>query len=265
MLVLSSTDIEATMFTIEIRSHHRQICKWAEVLLTHSLLAAIKVFYNQNVISVDIELFKLANINSPAASDISLAKRLVVTFNGSCEWRDQVSRSFNTIDLHNLFARCSATFPLLQSIVVYTDGTTLPCTSLIDIFQDCHNSPNTFTTIDFCNVGQSVATTHSGLTLTVKFKELADIWHEICELSANSRMRALHEFGDMHKSLASQAHQAFLTRMVFEEVHDDDTRDNLEIFRKSMARHSKIRAMPYLNDNVYWTNFAFPYVWYAPV
>lgn len=235
------------------------------ILLTYTLLAAIKIFYNQNVISVDIELFKLQHISSPAASDLSLAKRLVVTFNGSCEWRDQVSRSFNTIDLHNLFACCEATFPLLQSIVAYTDGTTLPCTSLIDIFQDCHNSPNTFTITDFCNVGHFVATTHSGLTLTVKFKELADIWQEICELSANSKMRALHEFGDMHKSLASQAHQAFLTKMVFEEVHDDDTRNNMEIFRKSMARHSKICAMPYLNAYVYWTHMAFPYVWYAPV
>lgn len=236
-----------------------------ENLLTYLHLAAIKVFYNQNIISVDIELFKLQHISSPDASDLSLAKRLVVTFNGSCEWRDQVSRSFKTIDLHNLFTRCGATFPRLQSIVVHTDGTTLPSTSLVDIFQDCHNSPNTFTTIDFCNIGQFVATTHSGLTLTVKFKELADIWQEICELSANSRMRALHEFGDMHKSLASQAHQAFLTKMVFEECHDDDTRDNMEIFRKSMARHSKICAMPYLNDNVYWTHFAFPNVWYAPV
>ena len=133
------------------------------------------MFYDQNIISVDIELFKLANVNSPAASDLSLTKRLVVTFNSSCDWDDQLARSFNTINLRNLFTRCGATFPNLQSIVVYTDGTMLPCTSLIDIFQDCHNSPSIFSTIDFCNVGQFVASTRSGITLTVKFKELTEL------------------------------------------------------------------------------------------
>jgi hypothetical protein len=222
------------------------------------------VFYDQNIISVDIELFKLRNVNSPAASDLSLTKRLVVTFNSSCDWDDQLARSFNTIGLRNLFTRCGATFPALQSITVYTDGTMLPCTSLIDIFQDCYNSPNIFSTINFCNVGQFVATTRSGLTLTVKFKELVDLWQEICDLSSSSRMRPLHSFGANDDSLANLTHQAFLTKLVFDNTGDDTTRRLMEIFRKSMVRHSPTRAMPYLNDYVYWTNMASPYVWYAP-
>lgn len=51
--------------------------KWrSEGKLTNSclFLVAIKVFYDQNIISVDIELFKLANIISPLGSDLSLAK-----------------------------------------------------------------------------------------------------------------------------------------------------------------------------------------------
>lgn len=209
-------------------------------------------------------MFKLRNVNSPAASDLSLTKRLVVTFNSSCDWDDQLARSFNTIGLRNLFTRCGATFPALQSITVYTDGTMLPCTSLIDIFQDCYNSPNIFSTINFCNVAQFVATTRSGLTLTVKFKELVDLWQEICDLSSSSRMRPLHSFGANDDSLANLTHQAFLTKLVFDNTGDDTTRRLMEIFRKSMVRHSPTRAMPYLNDYVYWTNMASPYVWYAP-
>lgn len=222
------------------------------------------MFYDQNIISVDIELFKLRNVNSPAASDLSLTKRLLVTFNSSCDWDDQLARSFNTINLRNLFARCGATFPNLQSIVVHMDGTTLPCTSLIDIFQDCYNSPNIFSTINFCNVGQFVATTRSGITLTVKFKELTELWQEICDLSSSSRMRPLHSFGANDDSLANLTHQAFLTKMVSEKTGDDDTREHMERFRKAMVRHSPNRPMPVLNDYVFWTHLASPYVWYSP-
>lgn len=79
---------------------------------------AIKVFYDLNTISVDIELFKLANITSPAGSDLSLAKQLIVTFNSS--YKEQVwhSRNFNTLDIDDLFKRCRATFPALEIIVV---------------------------------------------------------------------------------------------------------------------------------------------------
>lgn len=153
----------------------------------------------------------------------------------------------------------------------------MPCTSLIDIFQDCHNSQNIFNAIDFCNVGQFVATTHLGLTLTVKFKELAELWQEICDLSSSTEMRVSSNFKPMDNCLANLANQtnlaqdvelacqAFLRKKVFEEVRDDDTRDDMETFRNAMVRHSPNRAMPYLNDYVYWTNMASPYVWYAPV
>ena len=222
------------------------------------------MFYEQNIISVDIELFKLQNVNSPAASDLSLTKRLVVKFNSSCDWDDQMARSFNTIDLRNLFARCGATFPNLQSIIVYTDGTTLPCTSLIDIFQHCYNSPHIFTNIDFCNVGQFAASTHSGITLTVKYKELVELWQEICDPMSSSRTRPLHSLDVMHDSLAKLTHQAFLTKMVFGNTGDDDTREHMERFREALVRYSPNRPMPFLNDNVFWTHLASPYVWYSP-
>jgi hypothetical protein len=204
-----------------------------------------------------------------------------VTFNSSRSWRNQLSRSFNTLNLHNLFTRCGATFPALQSIVVHTDGTTMPCTTLIDIFQDCHNSPNTFTSINFSNVGQFVATTHSGLTLTVKYKELVDLWQKICDLSSSLGMtaqdhfttsdpssswekKALDRFKTTNYTLARLAYQAFVTKTVFEECQDDDTRTQMHTFRDAMARHSRTRPMPFLNDNAFYTNMACPYTWYAP-
>lgn len=273
LLVRSASETEATMCATEMQSY--QPLAEGKVIDTF-LLTAIKVFYAQNIISVDIELFKLQGINSPAASDLSLTKRLAITFNGASKWRDQFARSFNTINLRNLFTRCAATFPALEGIVVHTDGATLPCTSLIDIFQDCHNSQNIFTTIDFCNVGQFVATTHSGLTLTVKFKELADLWQEICDLSSSTEMRVSPNFVPTDNFLANlphqrnlapqvnQAREAFLIKTVYDEVRDDDASEQMDTFRKAMVQHSPSRAMPYLNDNVFWTNLASPYVWYAP-
>ena len=207
-------------------------------------------------------MFKLQNVSSPAASDLSLTKRLVITFNSSCKWSDQLARSFNTIDLRNLFTRCGATFPHLQSIIVYTDGTKLPCSSLIDMFQDCHNSPNIFSATDFCNVGQFVASTRSGLTLTVKYKELVELWQEISEMSWSSRKRALESFEADDNSLANLTHQAFSHKRVFDNDGDDETRNAMDRFRKAMFHHSPTRAMPFLNEYVYWTNEASTYVWY---
>jgi plasmid maintenance system antidote protein VapI len=111
----------------------------------------------------------------------------------------------------------------------------------------------------------------------VKFKELADLWQEICDLSSSTEMRVSHNFEPTDNFLANlsnqvnlapqvnQAYQAFLTKEVFDRVRDDDTSEQMDIFRKAMVRHSPNRAMPYLNDNVFWTNLASPYVWYAPV
>lgn len=51
-------------------------------------IEAIRVFYEKNVIRVDLELFKLAeiaNVTSPTGSDLSLARCLVVTLNNPLE------------------------------------------------------------------------------------------------------------------------------------------------------------------------------------
>lgn len=151
-------------------------------------LTAIKVFYDLNVISVDIELFKLANIISPAGSDLSLAKRLVITFNSSCNQEERHSREFNTIDLDNFFKRTKATFPTLLTADVLTDGTLLPSTSLFDIGQDCHMVPSIITSVGACNVGHLVAKTRPGYPkLTIMYKELVDWWRETTDASIRSK------------------------------------------------------------------------------
>lgn len=226
------------------------------------ILAAIKVFYDQNKISVDIELFKLANVTSPAGSDLSLAKHLIATFNGSCHRRYTSSRVFNSIDLRDLFARCEATFPSLQSMVVHTDGTTLPSTSLFDIYLDCHRLPAIISNVDFSNVGCFVASTRLEhlVTFTVKYKELAELWHEITELSFSSRMRALNGFAFTDESLENEAHQAFLTKMVFENSGDDFTQWRMDNFRTNMGWRYNSTSRKHLtlnlNDNAYWTHLA---------
>ena len=228
-------------------------------MLTCSILIAIKVFYDQNVISVDVELFKLMYIKTPTGSDLSLTKRLLVTFNGSCSPRDRVSRAFNTIYLQDFFRRCESTFTSLQSVVVHTDGTTWPATSLFDIFLDCHTPQNFVTDVEFRSVGSFVASTLYGITLTVEFKELVELWQEISTLSLHSRMRALHGFGIIDDSLATRTHQAFLTRMVYENGGDDSTCKGMEIFRGIMAsRRFPLRELN-LNGHAWWTHVASPY------
>jgi hypothetical protein len=229
-----------------------------KILLTHSLLTAIKVFYDQNIISV--ELFKLGDVTTPAGSDLSLTKRLMARFNGSCSVLDQCSQIFNTIDLDNLVIRSEAMFPSLQSMVVHTDGTTKPSTSLFEIFLDCDNSPAIITDAKFCNIGCFTTLTRSGFALTVKFRELAELWQEISELSFSSRMRAVHGFGIRDDSLASWTHQAFLDRLIFEKSGDDSTSEDMRTFREGLALkyypHSKTLG---LDDNAYWTHVASPY------
>lgn len=80
-----------------------------DILSTNKLIynEATKVFYDLNVISVDIELFKLA-ITSPTATDLSLAKRLVITFNPSHDEEVQNLRFFNTINMEIVRPRLSS-------------------------------------------------------------------------------------------------------------------------------------------------------------
>ena len=229
-------------------------------LLTSPLLLAIKVFYDQNTINVDVELFKLANIQSPTASDLSLAKSLQLTFNSSCDELEQYHQAFNTLSIHNLFTRCAATFPSLQSIVMHTDGTALPSTSLFDIYVNCHNSPGIIKDFDFLSVGHFVASTHSGIALTVKFRALAELWQETSELSSRSNMRALPGFGLQDDSLARYTHQAFLTRTVFEHSGDGFTSSYMDNFRQAMAtKGCEAREKLQLNDHAYWTHVASEY------
>lgn len=98
-----------------------------DILCTSKLIytEAIKVFYDQNIISVDIELFKLANVTSPDApgSDLSLAKRLVVKFNKICDRHTVLSRGFNAIDLKTFLPRTQAIFPQVSNIAIHVDGT----------------------------------------------------------------------------------------------------------------------------------------------
>jgi len=228
--------------------------------LTSPLLPAIKVFYSQTTISVDVELFKLAAITSPTASDLSLAKRLQITFNSSCDELEQYHQAFNTLNIPNLLTHCAATFPSLQSIAIHTDGTTLPSTSLFDMYVNCHNSPRVIKELDFPGVGYFVASTHSGITLTVKFKALAELWEETSELSSRSNMRALPGFGLQDDSLARYTHQAFLTRTVFEHSGDGFTRRYMDNFRQAMAaKGCQDRERLQLNDHAYWTHVASEY------
>lgn len=98
---------------------------------------AIKVFYELNTISVDVELFRLAKLTTPTGSDLSLARSLVVMFNESGSKSKQQSRSHNTVNLQTFLPRLHAMFPTPRDILFRTDGASRPSTSLLDIAHAC--------------------------------------------------------------------------------------------------------------------------------
>jgi hypothetical protein len=224
---------------------------------------AIKVFCDQNTISVDIELFKLANVTSPAGSDLSLTKNLIITFNGACNEHQRDSRAFNTINLDNLFTRAEATFPALQSIVVHTDGATSPSTSFFDIAHDCIRWPSHFTKIEFHAVGCFEATRNNGrYKVNVKYRELAELWQESLDMLPELRKRAWEHAVTMGDSLAGLVYRAIFARAVFENFGVDDlsillgppqeTTETLTLFCPAFG-------VPEVKTQVFCTNLACPY------
>lgn len=119
---------------------------------------AIKTFYDLNVFSVDIGLFKLRSLRprDVSFSDLSLAKSLVVTFKRSYEQNDDMSRGYNTIDCCRFFESVRALFPKLEALLIKTDGTSRPSTSLFDISQDLETIDEV-TTVKFDGVGSIIA------------------------------------------------------------------------------------------------------------
>lgn len=158
------------------------------ILFTSKLIytEAIKAFYDLNVFSVDIELFKLGSLCPcvHTCSDLSLAKRLVITFNRSYQKKDNMSYDFNTIDCESFFELVCALFPKLEDLVIRTDGTSRPSTSsLFDIGQSLE-SCGEIATVTFEKVGSIVARYHSEhfeqearhFTIRVEYNALADAW-----------------------------------------------------------------------------------------
>lgn len=146
---------------------------------------AIGAFYEKNIIRVDMELFKLtsvAHLISPTGSDLSLARRLVVTFNSSYEKPTDPSRANNTIYLESFFRQAQALFPRLQEVIVWIDGGTRPSTSLFDIAEDCHSCPSAHDVV-FDTVGSFTATVFGSVKLRVEFNKLADIWQKIISMA----------------------------------------------------------------------------------
>jgi hypothetical protein len=227
-------------------------------------LTAIKTFYDQNTISVDIELFKLANITSPAGSDLSLDKNLNLTFSSSCNEREQNSHEFNAIDFDNLFARTGATFPALQSIVVHTDGCTLPSTSLFNIAQRCLYSPY-FTSIGFENVGSVYARPrHGRFTVTVKYKELTELWREFYDMSSGRMPSAFSSSYD--QTLDGQVGGVVFGRKIIEAMGCTDFTllflASAEKDVRTLAEFCPTFRTAGINDHLFWTNVACPYVPY---
>jgi hypothetical protein len=227
-------------------------------------LTAIKTFYDQNTISVDVELFKLANITSPAGSDLSLIKNLIITFNSSCNEREQNSHEFNAIDFDNLFARTEATFPALQSIVIHTDGCTLPSTSLFNIVQRCLYSPAYFTRIGFNNVGSMLARTrHGRFTVTVKYKELTELWRDFYDMSPGLMPSA---YSSYDRTLEGHVGGTVFGRKIIEAMGCTDFTvlflASAEKDVRTLAEFCPAFGTSGINYHLFWTNVACPYVPY---
>jgi hypothetical protein len=204
---------------------------------------------------VDLELFKLANITSPAGSDLSLAKNLIITFNRSDDVRKQYSRAFNTIDLQNLFTRCEAMFPALQSITVHTDRATKPSTSLFDIGQACHELPAIITSVNFSSVGCFIATTQPGrATLTVKYKELAKLWQEATERPLERPVWTSNYFRLTDETLASRVGRIYFAKRTYE-VFSHATIDILaNDFSSRVSENYPAFKARGIDDHEYWTD-----------
>lgn len=222
------------------------------------LLIAIKVFYDQNIISVDIELFKLANVTSPLRSDLSLAKRLLITFNSSCDEQERNCPDFNSVNFKNLFARIEATLPVLQSIVIHTDGCTLPSTSLFNIGQNCITSPAYFTNVEFRDIGCLVAIPRSGCaTMTVKYKSLTKMWEEMAG-TAFSSVLSMNAFQDTDDSTEVRICRAYYRFLMSKVAPMKDAGNDVRVLKENCPAF----GTPGVHSLEFWTHMACPYIPY---
>jgi hypothetical protein len=226
------------------------------------LLVAIKVFYDQNIISVDIELFKLANIISPLGSDLSLAKRLLITFNSSRDEQERNCPDFNSVNFKNLFARIEATLPVLQSIVVHTVGCTLPSTSLFNIGQHCITSPAYFTNVEFRDIGCLVAIPRSRCaTMTVEYKSLTNMWEELAGTAFQTTVLITNHFRAIYDSTEGRIREAFISRILFNAgvtPIEDDAGNAVRVLKENCPAF----GTPGVHGLVFWTHIACPYIPY---
>lgn len=168
-----------------------------DILCTNKLIytEAVKTFYEENIISVDVELFRLPivtssepdnipfghrllRITSPMTSDLSLARRLLVKFNKSSDPYQLASCNFNVVNLRHFLPRAQHIFPRVSNIVLRVDETHRPVTSLFHHADRCRNSP-ALQHMAFDKVGSFTATFQHGTRLTVEYKVLADRWEHL--------------------------------------------------------------------------------------
>lgn len=126
-------------------------------------------------------MFKLDRLRPDVhtCSDLSLAKRLVITFNRSYIQKGNLSRDYNTIDCSKFFKLVGALSPKLADLLIRTDGTSRPSTSLFDIGQDLRILKQ-ITAVAFVQIGSIVAEYNSEgfepspkrFTIKVEYKAL---------------------------------------------------------------------------------------------
>lgn len=151
---------------------------------------AIKVFYEQNVIIVDIDLLKLPKITSPAASDLSLATRIIISSNEASHAAKWLP--YEKIKVSSLLPRARSIFPPVRNLVLNVEGTRFPANNLFDMAEDCHRLRRygKLQRAEFEGIGCFVATAGSGLKLTVVDKPLADLYEEFATMSDAELLQA---------------------------------------------------------------------------
>lgn len=182
---------------------------------------AIRVFYDLNTISVDVELFRLAGLTTPTGSDLFLARSQVVKFNESGSNTKQQSRSHNTINLQTFLPRLHAMFPTLRDILIRTDGASRPSTSLLDIAHACVVS-NDLRDVHFDRVGSFAATSHRDVAIRVECRRLVDTWLYCDSMDEEETLNAMQTtYSPVRgQSLAQYVvYRAYMDRLTYQQAH----------------------------------------------
>lgn len=159
--------------------------------------------------------------------------------------------------------RVQTLFPKLQTITVYTDGSSLPTTSLFDIGQDLFTSPFV-KSVQFVSVGhiEAKCTGKPNLTITVKFKKFFDTWQGYATMSQETlKATAAEILARKERDFASHVYHLYATFrcLDLEDFVEEFVEMQSESFYREMPKVCPAFAQGGLRSYELWTWFAVPY------